>query len=125
LWGAHPRVEAYLCCALALPAAAHTVTARASLAEVNGEPITAEEVDKALGAALGKLEQQLYEMKRQKVEALIGERLLAWEAARRNISVQALLDTEVRSQVGLVTEQEIETLYQANKAHAPTPARRS
>src|SRR5207248_2695948 len=55
-------------------------------------------------------------MKRQKVEALIAERLVAKEAAKRGISVQTLLDAEVTSKVGLVTEQEIETFYQANKA---------
>ena len=50
------------------------------------------------------------------MEALIAERLLAREAAKRGVSVQALLDAEVTSKVGLITEQEIESFYQANKA---------
>jgi hypothetical protein len=77
---------------------------------------TAEEVAKALGAPLATLQEQIYTMKRQKVEALIHDKVLAQEAAKRGISVQALLDAEVTSNVGLVTEQEIETYYQANKA---------
>jgi len=41
---------------------------------------------------------------------------LAKEAAKRKLTVPALLDAEVTSKVGLVTEQEIEKFYQENKA---------
>ncbi len=85
------------------------------LAEVDGETITAEEVEQALGAPLARLQEQIYTMKRQKLEALIAERLLAGEAAQRGITIPALLDAEVTGKVGLVTEQEIEAFYQANK----------
>jgi len=104
---------------LLLAASALVVAPRAvwaePLAEVHGQVITSEEVDRALGTSLARLQEQIYTLKRQKVEALIDERLLAKEAARRGISVAALLDAEVTSKVGLVTEQEIEPLYQANK----------
>src|SRR5712691_693049 len=86
------------------------------LARVDGVAITAEEVDWALGTQLTKLHEQIYNLKRQKVEALVAEKLLAKEAARRGITVPMLLDAEVTSKVGLVTEQEIETFSQANKA---------
>lgn len=87
-----------------------------TLAEVDGVAITSEEVEKPLASQLSKLEEQIYNMKRQRLEALINEKLLAREAAKRKISVPALLDAEVTSKVGLVTEQEIENFYQANKA---------
>src|SRR5947208_5849055 len=86
------------------------------LAEVDGVAITSEEVEKSLAAQLSKLEEQIYNLKRQRVEALINEKLLAKEVAKRGVSVPALLDAEVTSKVGLVTEQEIEKFYQANKA---------
>jgi protein-disulfide isomerase len=86
-----------------------------ALAEVDGVAITAEEVEKPLAAQLSKLEEQIYNMKRQRLEALINEKLLAKEAAKRKVSVPALLDAEVTSKVGLVTEQEIEKFYQQNK----------
>ena len=70
----------------------------------------------AVTQAIAKLEEQIYNLKRQQVEALITERLLAREAAKRGITVQALLDAEVTTKVALVTEQEIETFYQENKA---------
>jgi protein-disulfide isomerase len=83
---------------------------------VGGEAIAAEEVEKAIAAQLSKLEEQIYNLKHQKLEALIAERLLAREAAKRGITVQALLDAEVTGKVEPVTEQQIETFYQANKA---------
>jgi protein-disulfide isomerase len=106
----------FLLVALGLALMAQTSGAAEPLAEVDGEAITAEEVEKAIAAQLSKLEEQIYTLKRQKLEALIAERLLAREAAQRNITVQALLDAEVTAKVGLITEQEIETFYQANKA---------
>ncbi|MBI4200103.1 MAG: thioredoxin domain-containing protein [Chloroflexi bacterium] len=100
--------------ALAVPAIARA--AGEALAEVDGVLITSEEVEKALATQLTQLEEQIYNLKRQRVEALINEKLLAKEAKKRGISVPALLDAEVTSKVGLVTEQEIENFYQANKA---------
>ena len=88
----------------------------APLAEVNGDAIRGEDLERALGARLRQLEQQVYELKRQQLDALIAERLLAQEATKRGTSVAALLDAEVTSKVGLVTEQEVEAFHQANKA---------
>jgi protein-disulfide isomerase len=113
-----PGLSILLCVALitARPAAAQTLATGAPLAEVNGEVITAEALEQALGAPLRRLEQQIYEMKRQKLEALIGERLLAREAAKRGISVEALLAAEVTAKAARVTPEEVEASYQTNKA---------
>jgi protein-disulfide isomerase len=86
------------------------------LAEVDGVAIAAEEVEKPLAAQLSKLEEQIYNLKLQRLEALINDRLLAKEAAKRTLTVPALLDAEVTAKVGLITEQEIEKFYQDNKA---------
>ena len=86
------------------------------LAEVDGVAISSEEVEKPLASQVNKLEEQIYNLKRQRLDALINEKLLAKEAVKRNISVPALLDAEVTSKVGVVTEQEIEKFYQDNKA---------
>ena len=101
---------------LSWPDAARTAPASEPLAEVNGEAITAEEIEQALGAQLRRLEQQIYDLKRQKLEAVIGERLLTREAAKQSLSVQALLDAEVAAKAGTVTDEEVESFYQANKA---------
>ena len=90
--------------------------ASAPLAEVDGIAITSEEVEKPLASQLSKLEEQIYNLKRQRLELLINDKLLEKEAAKRKLSVPALLDAEVTAQVGLVTEQEVEKFYQDNKA---------
>jgi protein-disulfide isomerase len=92
-----------------------------TLAEVDGAAITLEEVDRAIGEPLRKLEEQIYQLRRQRVEAFIAERLLERAARERGLSVTALLDAEVTPKVGLVTEQEIEQFYQANKARIRVP----
>ena len=75
------------------------------MADVDGVPITTEDVEKALSVQLSKLEEQIYTLKRQRLDAMIVERLIAKEAAKRGISDAALLDAEVTSKVGMVTEQ--------------------
>ena len=87
-----------------------------TLAEVDGITITSEEIDKPLASQLGKLEEQIYNLKRQRLDAVINEKLLEKEAAKRKLTVPALLDAEVTSKVELVTEQAIEKFYEANKA---------
>src|SRR6185503_1407695 len=46
-------------------------------------------------------------------------RLLAKEASKRGLSVPALLEAEVPTKISPVTDQEIETYYQANKVKYP------
>src|SRR5437867_12870678 len=99
---------------LSWPDAARTAPASEPLAEVNGETITAEEIEQALGAQLRRLEQQIYDLKRQKLEAVIGERLLAREAAKQNLSVHALLDAEVAAKAGTVSGGEHGRCHQAS-----------
>jgi protein-disulfide isomerase len=91
------------------------VTTTPPPAEVNGNAITEEDIERALSARLRQLEQQVHDLKRQHLDTLIAERLLAQEAARRGTSIATLLDAEVTARVGLVTEQEVEAFYQANK----------
>jgi protein-disulfide isomerase len=85
------------------------------LAEVNAEAITTEDLREALGVKLAKLEGQIYAVKRQQLDTLIEEKLLAHEATKRGMSVPALLDAEVTGKVSLVTETEVEAFYKANK----------
>jgi protein-disulfide isomerase len=106
----------FIVVAFSFPAWAQNTPKGEALAELDGVKITAEEVDNSIGAPLMKLQEQIYNMRRQKVDALISEKLLEKEAAKRGVSVPALLDAEVTGKVGLVTEQEIEDFYQKNKA---------
>src|SRR5262245_18759547 len=91
-----------------------------TLAEVNGQPITEDDIDKPIAIQLAKLHEQIYLLRQQRLESAIRDRLLVQEAARRGITIQKLLDTEVTSKVGLVTEEEVEQFYQSNKGRFGT-----
>ncbi len=95
---------------------AQTRAAEQPLAEVNGFAITAKDVERSLAPKLAPLEEQIYTLKRNEIDALVTQRLLAEEAAKRGVTVAALLDQEVTSKVSLVTEREIDIYYEANKA---------
>src|SRR3989442_9078358 len=79
---------------IGLPVSAQTATTSEPLAVVNGEAITVEEVENALGAPLRRLEKQIYDIKRQKLQALIRGRVLPRGTAEPGISVHALLAAE-------------------------------
>ena len=83
-------------------------SARQPLATVDGVAIGREDVDKLVGSALWPLEDRLYRIQEQAIEALIKQRLLETEAARRKISLQALIDAEVTARAGSVTDEEID-----------------
>ncbi|HSC78250.1 MAG TPA: thioredoxin domain-containing protein [Candidatus Acidoferrales bacterium] len=85
------------------------------VAVVNGEAISATDLEQALADQLDRLQGQLYETRRRKLDELIETRLLAQEAARRSLSVDALLEAEVNSKLPAVTDEEVHTFYEANK----------
>lgn len=90
-------------------------------AEVDGEKISVDAVTHAAGQPLAKVEEQAYSLKQQKLNQLIGDRLLAHEADRRKISVDALVKAEITAKVAPVTAADIHALYEANKAQLPNP----
>jgi protein-disulfide isomerase len=86
------------------------------IAEVNGHGITTAEVTKSAGVSVARLEEQAYRLKRQKLDELITERLLSDEAARRGITVKALMDAEVSGAAQKVSNEDVHAFYEANKS---------
>ena len=91
-------------------------SASGPLASVNGKAISSAEVEKPIAADLAKLEAQIYELKKNKLNTLIDEQLLAQEAAKRGITTAALLQAEVTSKSSAVTDEEVAVYYGANQA---------
>jgi len=87
-----------------------------ALASVNGKAISSAEVEKSIAADLAKLEAQIYELKKNKLTALIDEQLLAQEAGKRGITTAALIQAEVMSKPSPVTDEEVAVYYGANQA---------
>ncbi len=90
------------------------------VAEVDGEVITADTLDQALGPRGYRSTHQRYQLERLKLDELINEKLLKREAARRGISVPRLMETAVKAKVR-VTNQEVEAFYRERKDSVPAP----
>ena len=95
------------------------VSSERVVATIDGEKITEAELDRAVGAELGRLEQQIYDLRQRRLDAMIGERLVAREAAKRKVSVDALLKDEVDARLGAITDEDVTRFYEANKARLP------
>jgi len=85
------------------------------LAEIDGAVITERQIEASLGRQLSQLNQQIYELKRQKLNQLIDAQLLTEEAKRKNVSVATLLEQEVDNKVQPISEDAIRNFYEKNK----------
>ncbi len=97
-------------------AAAPSASAREVAATVDGETITTGELEGDLAPSLAKLREQEYELKKERLDALIADRLLAAEAKRRGMTVKALLQQEVTAKLTPVTDEQIDSFVAANRS---------
>jgi protein-disulfide isomerase len=88
-------------------------------AKVGSEVITLEEVERAVQPQLAKLDEQRHEILDQKLDQLIGERLLAQEAKQRGVSVEQLMKTEVYGKASDVPEADVQSFINQNRARLP------
>jgi len=98
------------------PRAEEAAGASQVLATVNGGAITEQDVRKAAGLELARLEEQLYELKKSQLDALIDRRLLEAEARQRGVTLEALESSEITGKVAPVTEPEVDAFVEANRA---------
>ena len=101
------------------PASANAPSATASpdvVATVDGQSITAADLEETTAASVAKLEEQVYQIKRDRLDELIADRLLAAEAKRRGITVDALVSQEVTSKVSPVTDDDVAKFVAANRS---------
>ena len=88
-------------------------------ATVDGVTITMAELDRPIGANVAALEERIFQLRQQRLDALIAEQLLAKEAARRGMSVAMFVDREVQSYAVAITDGQVEQFYEVNKARLP------
>jgi protein-disulfide isomerase len=86
------------------------------VAQVNGVPIAAADVDAKLGNNLAKLQEQIYSLRQKQLDAMIDQKLLESEAAKRGVTIAALVQSEITAQVTPVTAEETARFYDENKA---------
>lgn len=89
------------------------------VATIGGVAITRADLDALVAPEVAKLEEQAHQIRRQQLDALIAERLMAGEAARQGLSVEALEKAEVLDKTTPVSEADITAFVEANRARLP------
>ena len=85
-------------------------------ATIGGEPVTLQELDaKALKTNM-KLAQSLYDARKAALDQLVLERLLGTDAKAKGVTVDKLLADKVAEKNKPVTDADVETYFNANKA---------
>ena len=82
-------------------------------ATIKGEPITSGDIEEALRPLIFDVQEQVYKLRKDELDLTINDTLLSQEAARRKITTNALLDTEVKPQP--VTDEQIRAFFEQNK----------
>jgi len=91
----------------------------APAAKVGGDVITLGEVEQAGRAQLSKLDEQRQAILEEKLDEIIGQKLLAQEAKKRGLSVEDLLKAEVYGKAPEVPDSEVTSFMTQNKARLP------
>ncbi len=91
-----------------------------TLAMVNGQPIMLADLDPKVRAAVEGFDKEVEEMRRTALDDQIGTYLLEAEAKKRKVTLQQLLDTEVRGRIAEPTEAEMKAFFDANRAQIGT-----
>lgn len=99
----------------ATPESQATPSSQPALAFVNDQPITLSDIDAEARKMAESLDEQIKEVRRKVLDALVNEILFETEAAKRKITVDKLLDQEVFNRINAPTDAEIRAFYDANR----------
>ena len=118
----HGRKSLSLVCAFLLtgvvlaPGALRADTTDTVLATVGERSITEAEIENQIKGQMLRLNNQIYSLKKQAVDAIIDAHLQEQEAKKRGITRQQLRQQEVTEKTEPVSDAEVEEYYTKNKA---------
>jgi len=84
-------------------------------ATVGNDTITMGDVDRAAASQLTKIRQQEYDIRKQVLQQLVNDKLVAAEAAARKVSPEELLKQEVDAKAPVVSDDEAQQYYDRMK----------
>lgn len=91
------------------------------VATINGREVTEEQLHVTIQGKLFALENEIYNLKKEGLDELIGNYLLEQEATRRNITIDQLVKEEIDNKLSPLTDAEVERFYAANKNRINRP----
>jgi len=83
------------------------------LATVNGKTITSGDVEDSFKPIIFDVQQRVYKLRKDELELCVNDTLLVQEAQKRKVTVNALLDLEVKPKA--VTEEQAHVFFEENK----------
>lgn len=83
------------------------------LAVVDGENITSGDVEDSLKSLISDVQQKAYDLRKNELDLIINDTLLAQEAQKRKITTNGLLDAEVKPKP--VTEEKARAFHEQNR----------
>ncbi len=89
--------------------------AASSVAQVGAQVITAAELDRAVGSHTMRMKTEEYQVRVAALQTLVADQLLRDEAARRKLTVEALLQAEVDAKVAPTVAADVTAFYEAVK----------
>src|SRR5262249_23434782 len=98
---------------------AQTGDTKGAAATIGDEVISMAELERSAATELAGLEQQRQRLLDQKLNQLIGERLIAREAKKRGITVEAVWNEEVRAKVPPVPDSDVKDFIDQNRRRIP------
>ncbi len=86
------------------------------LAKVGDHVITENDITDDIAGQMVRINNQLYAAKKQAVDSAVATYLMDQEAQKRGVSREQLFKQEVMDKTPAVTDQEVQQVYEANKA---------
>jgi protein-disulfide isomerase len=85
------------------------------LAKINGESLTAGDVEDVLRSFIFKVQTELYNLRKQQLDAKINDLLLERESQAKKVTPAALLEMEVTAKAKKVTEEDARVFFEEHK----------
>lgn len=122
-WARFALGLAALCTAAVTPAWTQALVADlpATVATVQGQPISAEELTKELRGELMRLEIQRHNVLQDKLNELIAIRIITLEAKQRGVSLEQFVQEEIVAKTPAVTPEQMQAFYEQNKNRIRQP----
>jgi protein-disulfide isomerase len=91
------------------------------VATIQDQSITAEELTASIRGELLKLDMQRYHVLKNGLDNLIGQRLTALEAKKRDMSIEQLRQEEITAKISQATAADVKKFYEDNKSRIKQP----
>jgi len=92
-----------------------------ALGSVNGREITEEHIRQKATGVLARLETQMYQVRKQALNAVVADFLLEEQAKKEGMTVDQLMKRDIEAKAGAVTDAEVEKFYEDRRAQIQKP----